>query len=242
MKIFQRRGTILAAAVITLLGLVGGAVASPVGYRSSRRPEPVPTSRTPQFAGYQVNATGPAVTVTTTVVVPRVKRCGSGARAIAAGVDALSGGLLASAGVSIGCASGKARYYPVMMEAGTTKTYPSLAARPGDKVTTTIHLTAGNGTLSVVDLTHKRVHKTMTVSGSIGTADPQVGELKLTPAGIPSFGKLSFSGSKLMGQPFGDYAGELIRYDMATGAGTVQIKTGNFARGQESFAGTFEHS
>ncbi len=60
------------------------------------------------------------------------------------------------------------------------------------------------------------------------------------PYHVPEFKQITFTNSKLNGQPFGGFP--VTRYDMVNGAMTVQIATGSLASNNESFKSAFKHS
>ena len=242
MRFVRLLSLIAVLALTSWMWLVGSAPGAPVVHGVTSG-SPIPTTRSPSFAGYLIKASGPSLKVRASIVVPRIKKCGKAGSAIAAGTGAETDGSTSAAALFIGCSGGRAHYYPVFLEDGVATTYSSDPARPGAKIQLSVSFNANGGTLSVVDTARNGASRTLTMAGTSETSDPFIGDSAWpSPGPVPSFVKLTFSKAMLLGHPLGAYAGELVRYDMATEAGTVQIETGSFAGGRESFPTLFEHS
>jgi hypothetical protein len=242
----------LAAAVTASVGLGGpAAAASPrhIAFRlvdaggsgSSRSVAAVPNQF---FGGYASTTGAPSMNVTSTFVVPRIKRCGHTNRGIAAvvGGDHTIGGTT-SAGLFVGCVNGKARYFPVLDLDGNVKRYRSAAVRAGDRVVLSAKENSVQAAVSLVDMTRSSTTKRL-AAGTGSFKDFAVGDEGWTSSsmtwGVPDFGTLRFSKSKLNGHPLGSVA--LTRYDKTDTVGTVQIKTSPLASDKETFKTVFVHS
>lgn len=259
-----------AVALAAPLGLAGSAAAAPLGHVggltgdglghsaspiSSPTPEP-----SPAWAGYYLDDGYSPATLTTTITVPRVKKCTSATRAIVAGVGAdafrSSSESFDLAGVFVGCLGGKARYFPVIVIRNTEKDYASVKISPGDTVVVSLTGGSSSSTASVVDKTHKSASEKRTGPGLEEFGSPAIfdwpwylaganeeGNL----AGVPDFGTLHFSASKYAGQPFNSstYSGQVVGYSRYKGFNKpvkLEIKTSPFASDNESFTTVFKHS
>lgn len=235
------------------LGLATPAVASSSGRAAravaSSRPgaglRGVHTGKSDSFAGYSYQGGGEGTwTVTTHVVVPKLK-CSSGAEkaiALSVGVYNVSGHASA-ADLFAGCYKGKATYFPSLEVNGVTHNYVPLKAHPGDKVTLHVSQSAKRTVVSVKDVSRSGVSKTLHGAGSKQGSSPWVGTTGwVNPGllGVPKFGKIHYSGSTLDGTPFAS-AASVARWNRYKGS-TLQIETSAFASNHESFTTTFKHS
>lgn len=141
----------------------------------------------------------------------------------------------------MGCVKGKARYYPSFIVNGRHGTYPSAAARPGDKIVLHENCNSKMCSLSLVDKTFPDVNTALTGIGAASFSGAGVGDMSFSGLPIPNFGKVTFSNSTLNGHAF-RLAPGLARFNMVNSSMTLQIKTSRFATDGESFKTIFEHS
>jgi hypothetical protein len=238
----------VAAAAAAPLGLAGPAVASSDGVQgigaygafgspSFRSSPPLPSQ---YEAAYELAGSFSTVKLTTKFVVPDLKKCGTAKRAIAPAVATSQ----AAVGLFVGCVRGKAHYFPVFRIGGPKVTkYSSSAAHAGDQIVLT---ETGNSTqvsVSLIDKTHPGVSHTRTGPGTPSFGNLEIGDSAWGkgPWGVPDFGVITFSASKLNGHPFGSQSG-LVRFNMVNSSATLQIKTTPFASDHESFKTDFKHS
>lgn len=201
----------------------------------------------PLLAGYQYDIEDLATSGSTDFVVPTVKNCASTNTAIRPGVYIETAMSYSAAGMFVGCKGGKARYFVSLVVNGTVHNFPSLAAKPGDKVA--VSLAEGGATrASVVDKTRKGVKKTLSGTGPFDVGGPVIGDTPVfppssttTPEGVPDFGKLYFSNAQFDGLPIGSYDGHASQLDRYNGP-TQQIATSSIGGNKMSFHTTFKHS
>lgn len=175
-----------------------------------------PAAKSSTFAGYSLHGGGEATfTVTTSIVVPKLKCTSGPERAIAAsaGVYNLSNHFSA-ASLFVGCYQGRALYFPSLVVNGANHNYAKLRAGAGDKVVLHVSQSAGGTVVSVADKSRKGVSKTLNGAGSKGGSGPWAGDSGWDNPGllgVPDFGKTDFSGSTLDGRPFGSAGPALAR-------------------------------
>jgi hypothetical protein len=189
------------------------------------------------------NVQGGRLTMSATIVLPKLK-CASKTQAIVANLNGGGGGRPGSAaGEFLGCARGKARYFPALAINGSSKLYRRLAARAGDTVVLKLTINSTKTEVSVADKTTKSASKKLTAAGGTGgvcwAGDAPVSSNRGL-LGVPNFGTLTFSHTVLNGQPLGTES-PLRQYDRYRGK-TLQIKTSRFAGDEETFKTTFKHS
>jgi hypothetical protein len=213
----------------------------------------IPTVKSTNLAGYVLAADNGNVAVTTQFVVPTVRGCTKATRAIVpmAGTNATvsSTETVSIAGMFVGCSNGKASYFPSFIVNGSFHNFPSLAAHAGDTVVVKTVEGPKGTVVSVVDKTHKNVNKTLKGAAAQQIDSPAVGAFgwftsnTSPPVGVPQFGKVSFSASKVLGHPFTAYTPFLERSDRYNSkVTTLQIKAGPLGPDGESFTTVFEHS
>jgi hypothetical protein len=246
------------ASAVGLLGFAGPASASsgpaygdwyhakPTGARAAPGATLAPGAPAPYFAGYYYSTGLPSVTVTTTFVVPKAK-CGHVTTFVGIGVATFSPHSFNAALLEVACTHGRAQYIPILGHNNKAKPEFSSGVAPGDKIVVKERGSSTGVSLSFADKTNRKANTKMTAPGDTGFA-PEIGDLKkshkvggnFVPWPVTDFGHVSFTNSKLNGQPFGSFP--VIRYDMVNGAMTVQIATGPFASNNEAFKTTFKHS
>lgn len=237
------------------LGLCAPSLASPAGGASggasdARTVASNPNFSNPNFAGYVYQATNyRKFTVTTTIMVPKLKCTSSTERAIDAsvGMGSRAGAALTSAGLFVGCYQDKAYYYPSLEINGSNHNYPKHEAKPGDQVVLSASESAKGTSVSVTDVTHK-FKQSLKGGGSNELSNPWVGDVGWYNPGllaVPDFGSLHFANSKLDGKAFGSWGkgsgSTPVRENRASG-GTTQIATTALATNREAFTTTFKHS
>jgi hypothetical protein len=186
----------------------------------------------PSFAGYQTwQGTGygePShLIATTTVGVPKL-RCGGVGRAVAPGIVAGYSERWQAA-LFVGCVRGKAHYWPELEVNGQMKSYRTRAIHPGDLIV--LRVNTYSGRVSLADQARDfKVSRTgprdsggpYSLIGVGGWADSRG---RVEP--VPDVGTLTFSNSRVYGQPLG--GGQfLIGHALDWWTGTSVVKTGNF--------------
>jgi hypothetical protein len=188
------------------------------------------------------------VTMTATIVLPKLK-CGAEPHAIDPNVGAFFAAnfeKFSAAGMFVGCNEGKILYFPAFTLNGHNKEFRDSKARAGDTVALKASLQTTGTTLSVVDKTTKRVHKTLTGKGVTHALDPWAGDtdwVSNSEGGVepvPNFGTITFSNTLLDGMPFGLAAGN-TQYDRYKHS-TLQIQTSSFQADNQTFDTVFRHS
>lgn len=230
-----------AAAVAAVLGLAGPVLASP-NFRAG-----VPAKKSTRFAGYELHGKNGMTDLTTTIVVPKLK-CGKADRAIAPTAslyqDSLSS--LYSAGLFVGCASGKAHYFPFLTVNGNKKDYEGVAAHPGDSVTLEVAANTSETVVNVFDSTHPFSKARTAPAYTSFVANPWIGAAswrgKHGVEGIPNFGTITFGTTTTNGNPF-LMGSDLKRFNLYNQTkSTLEVKAGGVSGGKESFAAIFKHS
>lgn len=205
-----------------------------------------PTS-TRTFAGYQTAVTaGSATSSAATFTVPALS-CTTANRAIApdAGVAANNFKSASVAGVSIGCAKGKAVYFPFLVANGAEADYTSTRLSAGDVINLSASVTTSGITVQVTDVT-KNVSVATTITGAGASAnaawigddawDSSTGTL----LGVPNFGKLTFTNCLIDAKALASWRPQA--YQRVNSLGTVQIATGGFWPGGATFNTFYRHS
>ena len=204
----------------------------------------VHTENNPSAAGYEATASSPkAMSVTSTIVVPTVKNCGTTRKVIIPFVSANDSSATAAVGLDIHCRNGKVIYFPIFNDPkGRNKAFAHARAHPGDKVVLRLSWNSTRLLLAVVDKTHPSVTRKLTGAGSSSFSDPGIGDSLIeSNVPVPDFGKVSFSESKINGRALGLAPG-LTRFNLVNSSDVLQIKTGPIASNNESFTTTFKHS
>jgi hypothetical protein len=241
-----------AAAAVGLLGFVGQASASAfpafggwfhawpkaTGGPSAKS---APASPSQVLAGYGVNEQFSSINVTTTFVAPKVK-CARKNSVVLAGLLSVSPSGGQAASLLIGCKqTGKAFYFTAVASGSAVQ--HGHGVHPGDKLVLHEKANATRVFLSVTDKANPKADLRLTTAGD-STFGPGITEVKDSnngaPYPIPDFGKISFTNSKLNGQPFGGFP--LSRIEMVNSSNVIQIATSPFKSDNESFTSTFKHS
>jgi hypothetical protein len=199
------------------------------------------------FAGYLTAVTaGSATSSAATFTVPTLS-CTTATRAItpSAGVDANSSKTFSSAFLFIGCANGKAVYFPGLVVNGAEADYTSTHFSAGDVINLSASVTTSGITVQVTDVT-KSVGVTNTITGAGASAnDAWIGDTAWinstgAPFGVPNFGKLTFKNCLIDGTALGGLHPQA--YQRVNGRGTVEISTGGFFPGGTAFSTHFKQS
>jgi hypothetical protein len=192
------------------------------------------------FAGYQTGVTaGSATSSTATFTVPKLS-CTTAGRVIAAdaGVAANKFKTASIAGVFIGCANGKAVYFPSLIANGAEADYTSTHFSAGDVINLSASVTTSGTTVQVTDVT-KNVTVATTITGAGASANAAwIGDDSWysssgTRLGVPNFGKLTFTNCLIDGKALGGWHPQA--YQRVNGTGTVEIATGGFWPGGTTF-------
>lgn len=203
------------------------------------------------FAGYVFPVHNPKLSERATIFVPSVK-CGKRDQAVEPSVamDDVASKATTSSGLFVACHKGKALYIPVLVLDGVETNY-KMKVHAGDKVAFSATEGPTKGTVTFTDLTTKaKKTKTSAGVGSDQLEFPSFGDLavfegtSMKPLGVPDFGKLDFSGAKLLGQGIGKYPAKTrLRFDRYNSTDTVlQIHTGGLSSDGLSFKTLFKHS
>ena len=235
-----------AVALVSALGFAAPAGASPTGFGAGAG-KLLPGARTASsvdFAGYESSSSSPtAISVTTTIVVPAVNKCGTARKVVIPFVSASAGsGDFAAVGLDIHCRNSKVIYFPIFDVNGTNTARAQAHAHPGDRVVVRMSWNSARLVLAVVDKTRPSVTRKLTGLGDSSFSDPAIGASNIDrQVPVPDFGKVNFSNSKINGRALGA-APSLERFNLVNSSHTLQIKTGPIASNKESFTTTFKHS
>ena len=204
-------------------------------------------SRSRTFAGYQAAVTaGSATTLAATFTVPALS-CTTAERGITpdAGVATNKFKTASIAGVLIGCAGGKAIYFPFLVANGAESDYTTVHLSAGDVINLSASVTTSGITVQVTDVT-KNVSVTNTITGAGASADAAwIGDdsaVSNTGAllGVPNFGKLTFTNCLIDGKALGGWHPQA--YQRVNGRGTVEIATGRPWPGGAAFNTFYRNS
>ena len=196
------------------------------------------------MAGHESTASSPTATsVTTTIVVPTVKKCGQARKVIIPFVAADAGMVGAAAGLDIHCRNGTVIDFPIFHTGGShNKAFAHARAHPGDTVVLRLSWNSTRLLLAVVDKTHPSVTRQVTGAGSSSFSHDAIGDSIIGGnVPVPDFGKVNFSKSKINGRALGLAPG-LRRDNLVTMSHVLKIKTSQIANDKESFTTRFEHS
>ena len=194
-------------------------------------PSTAATTSNRNFAGYQTGVTaGSATSSAASFTVPKLS-CTTANRVIApdVGVAANNFKTESVAGVSIGCANGKAVYFPFLVANGAEADYASTHLSAGDVINLSASVTTTGTTVQVTDVT-KNVTVATTITGA--GASPNAAWIGDDPwfsssgtrLGVPNFGKLTFTNCLIDGTALGGWHPQA--YQRVNGHGTVEIATG----------------
>ena len=145
----------------------------------------------------------------------------------------------------IGCARGKAIYFPFLVANGAESDYTTVHLSAGDVINLSASVTTSGITVQVTDTT-KNVSVTNTITGAGASADAAwIGDdsaVSNTGAllGVPNFGKLTFTNCLIDGKALGGWHPQA--YQRVNSIGRVQITTGGFWPGGTAFTTHFQHS
>lgn len=249
--------SVLSAAALALLLVVSAPAlgARLIRARSAQlnRAQPAVTD-SHNFAGYIYDGVSyPNFTVTAKIVVPKL-RCTKGReRAVDPSVGMSTKKSTSSrrhsslAGLFVGCENGKANFFPNLEVNGSSHKYTDLRAKPADTIVLRVAESASSTAVSVVDKTHK-FRASLKGAGRNKLLGPWVGDVGwYSPRllGVPDFGTLHFSDSKLNGMAFASWGAMTgsgstpVREDRVK-HGATKIATSAFATDQESFTTTYQ--
>jgi hypothetical protein len=204
-------------------------------------------ARSRTFAGYQTAVTaGSATSSAATFTVPALS-CTTADRGIAAdaGVAANKFKTASVAGVFLGCAKGKAVYFPWLLANGAESNYTTTHFSAGDVINLSASVTTSGITVQVTDVT-KSVSVTNTITGAGASADAAWigddgwGSSTGALLGVPGFGKLAFTNCLIDGTALGGWHPQA--YQRVNSHGTVQIATGGPWPGGTAFTTHYQHS
>jgi len=203
-----------------------------------------PTSNR-DFAGYTTGVTaGSATSSAASFTVPKLS-CTTANRVIApdVGVAANKSKTFSAAGVSIGCANGKAVYFPFLIANGAEADYTSTHFSAGDIINLSASVTTSGITVQVTDVT-KNVTKTLTGASARPRAG-LIGDLagfsnKGALLGVPNFTKLKFLNCMINNQALGITSPQ--EFQRVNGRGTVEIATGGLSPDGTAFTTLYKNS
>lgn len=247
-------GVALSTVMVTAASASGGGgvrihprVLSPAGSGAGRDAALQTTTSNRDFAGYLTGVTaGSATSAAATFTVPTLS-CTTKNRAITPEV-AVAGSKFSTAsfaGVSIGCANGKAVYFPFLIANGAEADYASTHFSAGDVINLSANVTTSGITVQVTDTT-KNVSVATTLTGagaSVNAAwigDDSWYSSSGSRLGVPNFGKLTFTNCLIDGTALGGWHPQ--KYQRVNGSGTVEIATGGFWPGGTTFNTLYKNS
>jgi hypothetical protein len=205
-----------------------------------------PTSNR-DFAGYEPTVTaGSATSSAASFTVPTLA-CTTANRGIAAdaGVAANNYKTFSIAGVFIGCANGKAVYYPSLVANGAEADYTSTHFAAGDIINLSASVTTSGTTVQVTDVT-KNVTVATTITGAGASPNAAwIGDDSWSSSsgnrlGVPNFGKLTFTNCLIDGMALGGW--HPPAYQRVNSRGTVEIATGGPWPGGTAFNTLYRNS
>jgi len=196
------------------------------------------------FAGYQTGVTaGSATSSAATFTVPTLA-CTTTPVGITAEAGVANNTTASVAGVFVGCANGKAVYFPFLVVNGAEANYTSTHFSAGDVINLSASVTTSGFTVQVTDVT-KNVSVTNTITGAGASANAAwIGNNAwVTSAGlldgVPNFAKLTFSNCLIDGTAL--QSGNPQKYQRVNRSGVVQITTGGFWPGGTAFTTHYQH-
>jgi len=211
-------------------------------HASGRTAAAVTSNRT--FAGYQTGVTaGSATSSAATFTVPTLA-CTTTPVGITAEAGVANNTTASVAGVFVGCANGKAVYFPFLVVNGAEANYTSTHFSAGDVINLSASVTTSGFTVQVTDVT-KNVSVTNTITGAGASANAAwIGNNAwVTSAGlldgVPNFAKLTFSNCLIDGTAL--QSGNPQKYQRVNRSGVVQITTGGFWPGGTAFTTHYQH-
>ena len=219
---------------------------SPAGSAAGRDGALLTTSNR-DFSGYQTAVTtGSATSSAASFTVPTLS-CTTKNRVIApdVGVAANKSKTASVAGVSIGCANGKAAYFPFLVANGAEADYTSTHFSAGDVINLSASVTTSGITVQVTDVT-KNVSVATTITGAGASANAAwIGDDSWysssgTRLGVPNFGKLKFTNCLIDGTALGGWHPQKLQ--RVNGSGTVEIATGGLWPGGTTFNTLYRNS
>ena len=197
------------------------------------------------FAGYQTGVTaGSATSSAATFTVPTLA-CTTTPVGITAEAGVANNTTASVAGVFVGCANGKAVYFPFLVVNGAEANYTSTHFSAGDVINLSASVTTSGFTVQVTDVT-KNVSVTNTITGAGASANAAwIGNNAwVTSAGlldgVPNFAKLTFSSCLIDGTALQSW-NPLQKFQRVNRSGVVQIATGGFWPGGTAFTTHYQH-
>jgi hypothetical protein len=203
------------------------------------------TTSTRTFAGYQTTvATGSATTSVASFTVP-VLSCTAADRAIApfAGVVVRDYKSDSIAFVFTGCVNGTATYYPGLVVNGAVTNYRKSPLAAGDVIDLTTKVSVNRTRAQVTDVTTGVTQKIIGAGGRARAAwigDDGFSTSTGQEVHVPDFGKLTLKNCLVDGKALASWHPH--GYQRVNSRGTVQIATGAFWPGGNTFTTRFEHS
>lgn len=196
-------------------------------------------------AGYELSPVPASASASTTFSVPALVCPTSGTLGIAPGslIFTGSGSTATASGASVFlvCQNGATIYQAEGLVNGTG-TVLSVTVAKGDKITTSVSVTATKVSVTLTDST-KHFTKTLTGSGAVpAEALDGIDSLNqgTTQLGVPNFGKLAFSNSSIDGKTLKAAAAKAV--DRVSATHVLQIKTGRLDATGKKFSETYKHS
>jgi hypothetical protein len=205
------------------------------------------STRNRDFAGYDTGVTaGSATSSAASFTVPKLS-CTTTDRVIApdVGVAANKNRTESVAGVSIGCANGKAVYFPFLIANRAETNYATVHFSAGDVINLSASVTTSGITVQVTDVT-KNVSVATTITGAGASPNAAwIGDDSWysnsgNRLGVPNFGKLTFTNCLIDGTALGGWHPQA--YQRVNGRGTVEIATGGPWPGGTAFNTLYRNS
>jgi Peptidase A4 family len=208
--------------------------------RSTARPV-----NTRTFAGYQATVpAGSATTVVASFTVPALS-CTAANRAIVpdAGIAVRDFKSASVSFVFTGCVSGAAVYFPGLVVNGTETHFTASPFAAGDVIDLTTKVSVNRTRVQVTDVTTGVTQKIIGAGARARAAWVGDDAWFTSPTQlqhVPDFGKLTFKNCLIDGKALASWHPQA--YQRVNSRGTVQISTGGFWPGGNTFTTRFEHS
>ena len=197
------------------------------------------------FAGYQATVrAGSATVLVASFTVPALS-CTAADRAItpSTGVPVRDFKSISAAFVFTGCVSGAAVYFPGLVVNGTETDFTASPFVAGDVINLTTKVSVNRTRVQVTDVTTGVTQKIIGAGGRARAAlvgDNGWSTSPTTLQHVPDFGKLTFKSCVLDGKALASW--HPVALQRVNSRGTVQISTGGFWPGGNTFTTRFEHS
>ncbi|HEV2374189.1 MAG TPA: hypothetical protein VGS19_18785 [Streptosporangiaceae bacterium] len=221
--------TASAAAVAAML-----VVLAPTAASAAPRPK-VATST--QYAGWALPHPPSVTSAGTTFIVPNLT-CTATNATVVPGVGVVVPGSIIASGVALSCSGGRPLFMAETDIRGVVTPLP-VPVRPGDKIITSLNVNPTLTTGMFADVTRgfsvpirgRGGLASLTCVGIDGTHQSPVANP------VPNFGHIVFTATTIDGRPIGSLP--VVRINMATSTGVLQISTGPIGPTPTMFTSTF---